>query len=608
MARSRTKRMVRGLAGAIFAMGLIVGCRGSVERLYDDAIITPIAEGGATTDTGTPTEAGPTTKEHADASSDGAAPLTAPAQISGTVLGVIGTGLVLQNSGGDDLPITADGAFAFATTVAPGQPYDVTIKAQPTGPSQTCTVANGSGKAAGKDVTDIKITCQTATFPVGGTVVGLAAGKSVTLQNNGGNDVVVNGTGTGSDSLAFSFLAVQSGNNFNVTIKTSSPGTTCAISGGTGTLGSAAVDSVVVNCGTDTYTVGGTVTGLAGTVVVTNNGGNNRTISSNGSYAFSLPISSGASYDVKVKTQPAFPPQTQVCTVSNGTGTVGAANVTNANISCVTTKFTVGGTVNGLTGAGLRLENKGTNGTDISAPGGPFTFSVPISSGTTYSVTVKTQPAGQICSVVQPSGTIGSSNVNNVVVNCGGAIVLSEKFDGVEDPDMPAGWTTETLFTGGGSNGDGETFFTVSDFGDYLSGPNSMFVENVDGDRDVALYSPPFTVTSTTAKLSFWNKYRVEDDWDGAVLEISIDGAPWADILTAGGSFSSGGYVVTLLAGENSSRLAGRPAWSGQNTVTTIVNLPAAAAGKSTKLRWRFASDDGASYHGWWIDDVVVTN
>ncbi len=80
-----------------------------------------------------------------------------PITIGGSVTGLAGAGLVLQNNGGDDLAITADGDFTFATALPnSGGPYEVTIKSQPSG--QVCTVTNGSGTATAK-VTDVAIQC-----------------------------------------------------------------------------------------------------------------------------------------------------------------------------------------------------------------------------------------------------------------------------------------------------------------------------------------------------------------------------------------------------------------------------------------------------------------
>src|SRR5690242_6880523 len=67
------------------------------------------------------------------------------AQVRGTVSGLAGKGLVLQNLGRDDLAVDADGSFAFTTPVATGMSYSVTVKTQPTSPSQNCTVDRGNG-------------------------------------------------------------------------------------------------------------------------------------------------------------------------------------------------------------------------------------------------------------------------------------------------------------------------------------------------------------------------------------------------------------------------------------------------------------------------------
>jgi hypothetical protein len=82
-----------------------------------------------------------------------------PVPIGGTVSDLVGSGLVLQNNGSDDLPITDNGDFTFATELTPGSVYDVTVATQPTNPTQTCAVQNGSGPVPAKAVTDVAVTC-----------------------------------------------------------------------------------------------------------------------------------------------------------------------------------------------------------------------------------------------------------------------------------------------------------------------------------------------------------------------------------------------------------------------------------------------------------------
>ena len=84
------------------------------------------------------------------------------------------------------------------------------------------------------------------------------------------------------------------------------------------------------------YSVGGTVSGLSGTVVLQDNGGDNLSVTANGSFTFATALAGGAAYNVTVKTNPSG----QTCTVSNGSGTVGSANVTNVAVSCTTNTAT----------------------------------------------------------------------------------------------------------------------------------------------------------------------------------------------------------------------------------------------------------------------------
>jgi hypothetical protein len=80
--------------------------------------------------------------------------------VGGTVSGLgAGNFLVLQNNGGDDLNVTANGAFSFATPVTDGAGYIVTVLTQPAG--QTCTVNNGTGIISGASPSNITVSCST---------------------------------------------------------------------------------------------------------------------------------------------------------------------------------------------------------------------------------------------------------------------------------------------------------------------------------------------------------------------------------------------------------------------------------------------------------------
>ena len=334
--------------------------------------------------------------------------------IGGTISGLTGTGLVLQDNGTSNLTIAAGGTtFTFSTQIPSGGAYAVTVFTQPTNPTQTCTVANGSGTATG-NVTNVAVTCSTTTYTIGGTISGLA-GTGLVLQDNGTSNLTIS---AGATSFTFS-TQIPSGGTYAVTVFTqpTNPTQTCTVANGSGTA-TGNVTNVAVTCASTTYTIGGTISGLAGTgLVLQDNATSNLTIAAGATtFTFSTQIPSGGTYAVTVFTQPTNP--TQTCAVTNGSGTA-TGNVTNVAVTCSTTTYTIGGTISGLTGTGLVLQDNGTSNLTIAAGATSFTFSTQIPSGGTYAVTVFTQPTNptQTCTVTNGTGT-ATGNVTNVSVTC----------------------------------------------------------------------------------------------------------------------------------------------------------------------------------------------
>jgi N-acetylneuraminic acid mutarotase len=253
------------------------------------------------------------------------------------------------------------------------------------------------------------------TYTVGGTLSGLGGGLTVTLLNNGSNALIVNSNGP------FTFTtALKNGATYSVTVGTQPAGQTCTVANGTGTIAAANVTNVVVTCVNvaATYTIGGAVSGLGAGLSVTllNNGSNSLVVNANEAFTFTTALASGAAYSVTVGTQPTG----QTCTVTNGTGTIAAANVTNVSVTCVNVAgtYTIGGTLSGLgNGLSVTLLNNGGNSLVRNA-NGAFTFTTALASGAAYAVTVGTQPTGQVCTVTNGAGTVAAVNVTNVGVAC----------------------------------------------------------------------------------------------------------------------------------------------------------------------------------------------
>jgi environmental stress-induced protein Ves len=332
--------------------------------------------------------------------------------IGGTVSGLAGTGLVLQDNGGNNLTVNASAtSFAFTTAITSGSSYKVTILSQPSSPAQSCAMTHGSGTATA-NVTNISVTCTTTTYTIGGAISCLA-GSGLVLQDNAGNNLTVS-----SGATTFTFTtALNAGATYAVTVLTqpSTPTQNCVVTSGTGTA-NANVTTVNVAC-TTLYTIGGAITGLVGTgLVLQNNGLNNLTVPAGATtFAFTMPIAGGSAYSVTVLTQPTVP--TQKCVVTGGSGTA-TGTLASVSIACTTTTYTVGGTTSGLAGTGLvLLDNKGNN-LNVTA-NGPFAFTAGVGEGLPYSVTIATQPTGpaQVCGVANGTGT-SSVNVTNVSVTC----------------------------------------------------------------------------------------------------------------------------------------------------------------------------------------------
>lgn len=90
------------------------------------------------------------------------------------------------------------------------------------------------------------------------------------------------------------------------------------------------VDRFVGAVSTPSYTVGGWVGGLNGSVVLWLNGSEQLTVAANGSFRFPRRMDGGTPYSVRIYAQPAG----QLCTVAAAAGTIGTADVDDIQVAC----------------------------------------------------------------------------------------------------------------------------------------------------------------------------------------------------------------------------------------------------------------------------------
>jgi hypothetical protein len=186
--------------------------------------------------------------------------------IGGSVFGLGGTGLVLQDNGGNNLTVSATAtsyAFTFDGSIpSGGASYSITVLSDPAG--QACTVANPIGTATA-NVANVDISCTNlaaVTYTIGGAVTGLK-GPGLILQDDLGiNDddlLPVNGNGS------FSFVnPVPSGGAYSVTVLTQPTGRDCAVANGSGTAGANVTNVSVVCVGEWTWMGGSSTVGSNG--------------------------------------------------------------------------------------------------------------------------------------------------------------------------------------------------------------------------------------------------------------------------------------------------------------------------------------------------------
>ncbi|WP_238537822.1 M36 family metallopeptidase [Zavarzinella formosa] len=186
------------------------------------------------------------------------------------------------------------------------------------------------------------------------------------------------------------------------------------------------------------------------------------------------------------------------------------------------------------------------------------------------------------------SGASSNSTTVSQAFDLPTAAIIQEKFDSVTSPALPFEWSSQSA-----SGSSSWTTSTATPF----SGANDAFVPDVATASDTSLVSPVLTYLASNNKLSFQNSYDTQAGADFASLDISINGAPFVDIVTAGGSFATGGAGYTAGSG-----------WSGNSGgyVQTSVNLPASAIGKPVQFRWQLTTNASTGGNGWRIDDVSL--
>jgi hypothetical protein len=259
--------------------------------------------------------------------------------------------------------------------------------------------------------------------------------------------------------------------------------------------------------------------------------------------------------------------------------------------------YSITASISGLNAAGLVLQNNGGGSVTVASGATTASIATGVSRGSTYAVTVQTQPTGRFCTVANGGGTI-NANVSNIAVSCvpvsattytvSGTITgytgsgLGLRLNGDTGPTFnanPASGAVSFAFTAGLTTG---TAYTIT-IPSLPTGPaqacgftagqsGTIGNANVSNVAITCINSAAFTVGGTVSGLTGTGlslRMAYTNQTAPAVLNIAANETQFvfADTIAANGGFGVG--ILTQPAGQTCTIVRGR----GTSTVNALATL-----------------------------------
>lgn len=368
--------------------------------------------------------------------------------LSGSITGLAGDGLELANGNQVITIPSGSSSFQFKDLLTAGQSYAVSIKTQPAG--LTCSVENAVGTIIGSNITNIVVTCSLNAHAIGGVATGLSV--SGLVLSNGYEYLAPT-----PDSSIYQFQQpIAEGGSYSVKIIRQPETLSCKLDETTasGTMGTTPISSLKITCVpavfhkiTGTYSglhVGTTLQIYAEDTTALRLNSANITLSSinglSGSFDLGTSFAENEPYHLMVKDTTTG----EVCSIQNGSGVMGTQDINNVTVICSGQGYSVGGSVSGLTGSGLVVSNQ-YDETKLSIAAGATQFVTPkvYAENGSYNLGISTQPSGQFCTLSTPTnssqsqtqvyGSVGSNDINDLVINCQEAHSITGTIQGLAD-------------------------------------------------------------------------------------------------------------------------------------------------------------------------------
>lgn len=347
--------------------------------------------------------------------------------------------------------LSTDGSFVFSKNIANGEAYAVSVSTQPAG--QTCLVANSGGIIAGSNISNVSVSCSTSVpgFKVGGYVSGFSG--VIKLGLNGVEELSTTTNGS------FTFATpIPSAGTFDVSVLIAPEGYSCTVDNASGVINNSDYPFVDVDCSVNgirpKVDPDGAWLDTGETITVTLNGTTDLTLDdwdfSPVAFSSSAALNPGDDYVVTIKT---LPPG-RLCVLYGSVGIIKEGVAPIISMSCVSdtnVMQSIGGSVTNLTTDGLVINLDGRESLAISSGSTSYTFAELLPDYTSHTASIKSQPAGQICSLSSTYTSVWGSSVSDLNVTCsngphqiGGSAIgvtatgLSLSLSGGETINVPA--------------------------------------------------------------------------------------------------------------------------------------------------------------------------
>lgn len=193
-------------------------------------------------------------------------------------------------------------------------------------------------------------------------------------------------------------------------------------------------------------------------------------------------------------------------------------------------------------------------------------------------------------------------------------VVSNSAFDDFESPAGRISWSENVMIGGEAAEGTSslDSFFTPQLAGLLPGlGENMLYLNNNSFMSDVSVETQEFDVGFNGDFVVSWTHYyQIEANFDGGVVEVSVNDGDWTDATEMGGVFpDTSGYIGVLTPDNPSQPLSeDRLTFNGTGSGEESLNFGTALNGNKVRFRFRLATDFTANDIGWLIDNVRFNN